>query len=41
MDEVKWSGGEANITIIGKEMDEAYIKMVKTEGGKVIGAWLH
>jgi phosphoglucomutase len=29
VDEVKWSGGEANITIIGKEMDEAYIKMVK------------
>lgn len=29
VDEVKWSGGEANITIIGKEMDEAYIEMVK------------
>lgn len=29
VDDVKWSGGEANITIIGKEMDEAYIKMVK------------
>ena len=29
VDEVKWNGGEANITIIGKEMDEAYIKMVK------------
>jgi phosphoglucomutase len=27
--DVKWSGGEANITIIGKEMDEAYLKMVK------------
>src|SRR5687767_4832604 len=29
VDEVKWSGGEQNITLIGKEMDEAYIKMVK------------
>ena len=29
VDDVKWSGGEANITIIGKEMDEAYISMVK------------
>ena len=29
VDEVKWSGGDANITIIGKEMDDAYIKMVK------------
>lgn len=29
VDEVKWSGGEANITIIGAEMDEAYIKMVQ------------
>src|SRR5260221_6565210 len=28
VDEVKWGGGEANITIIGKEMDEAYISMV-------------
>ena len=28
-DDVKWSGGEENITIIGKEMDEAYIEMVK------------
>src|SRR6185295_4614552 len=28
-DKVKWSGGEANITIIGKEIDEAYINMVK------------
>ncbi|PSL46441.1 phosphoglucomutase [Chitinophaga niastensis] len=25
-DEVKWSGGEANITLIGKEIDEAYQK---------------
>src|SRR6476620_7940468 len=30
VDEVKWNGGEANITIIGKEIDEAYIKMVKS-----------
>jgi phosphoglucomutase len=29
VDEVKWSGGEANITIIGKEIDEAYIGMVR------------
>jgi phosphoglucomutase len=29
VDEVKWSGGEANITLIGKEMDEAYTQMVK------------
>ena len=29
VDEVKWSGGENNITIIGKEMDDAYITMVK------------
>ena len=29
VDEVKWAGGEKNITIIGKEMDEAYIEMVK------------
>ncbi len=26
--DVKWSGGEANITIIGKELDEAYMNMV-------------
>jgi phosphoglucomutase len=30
VDDVKWSGGEQNITIIGKEMDEEYIKMLKT-----------
>jgi phosphoglucomutase len=30
VDDVKWSGGEANITIIGKEMDQAYIDMVKS-----------
>jgi phosphoglucomutase len=29
VDEVNWTGGEANITIIGREMDEAYISMVK------------
>lgn len=29
VDEVKWSGGEQNITLIGKEIDEAYISMVK------------
>ncbi len=28
-DDVKWSGGESNITIIGKEVDEAYLEMVK------------
>ena len=30
VDEVKWSGGESNITIVGKEMDEEYIEMVKS-----------
>jgi phosphoglucomutase len=29
IDEVKWTGGELHITMIGKEMDEAYISMVK------------
>src|SRR5688572_2110746 len=29
VDEVKWNGGEANITIIGKDLDKAYIDMVK------------
>jgi phosphoglucomutase len=29
VDEVKWGGGESNITMIGKEMDEAYIAMVR------------
>ena len=28
VDEVKWSGGESNIHIIGKEIDQAYIDMV-------------
>lgn len=30
VDDVKWSGGEANITLIGKEIDAAYIEMVKS-----------
>jgi phosphoglucomutase len=30
VDEVNWSGGEANITILGRDMDEAYINMVKS-----------
>ena len=30
VDDVKWSGGEQNITIIGKEMDEEYLKMLKS-----------
>src|SRR4029079_3626308 len=29
VDDVKWSGGEANITLIGKDIDEAYMNMVK------------
>ena len=29
VDEVKWGGGEANITMVGKDIDEAYIAMVK------------
>jgi phosphoglucomutase len=29
INEVKWTGGESHITIVGKEMDEAYISMVK------------
>jgi phosphoglucomutase len=29
INDVKWSGGEANITIIGKEFDAQYIEMVK------------
>ena len=27
--DVKWSGGESNITIIGKDIDDQYIEMVK------------
>jgi phosphoglucomutase len=29
VDDVKWNGGEANIEIIGKEMDEKYLAMVQ------------
>jgi phosphoglucomutase len=29
VEEVRWSGGESNITIIGKEMDELYLDMVQ------------
>ncbi len=29
VDDVKWSGGEANIMLMGKDMDEAYLEMVK------------
>jgi phosphoglucomutase len=30
VDDVKWSGGENNITLIGKEVDNAYMDMVKS-----------
>ena len=30
VDDVKWSGGESNIILMGNNMDEAYIKMVKS-----------
>lgn len=30
VDEVKWSGGEENITLLGKEMDEKYMAMIKS-----------
>ncbi len=30
IDDVNWSGGESNITIIGKDVDNAYMDMVKT-----------
>jgi phosphoglucomutase len=30
LDDVKWKGNEKNITSIGKEMDDTYIKMVKS-----------
>jgi phosphoglucomutase len=30
VDDVKWSGGEANISILGKDMDNDYMEMVKT-----------
>jgi phosphoglucomutase len=29
VDDVKWSGGEQNITLVGKEMDDAYMSMVQ------------
>ncbi len=29
VDDVKWKGGESNIILIGKEMDDAYLDMVK------------
>jgi phosphoglucomutase len=29
VEDVLWSGGEANITIVGKELDELYVQMVK------------
>ncbi len=29
VDDVKWAGGKQNITVIGKEIDEAYLNMVK------------
>ena len=29
VDEVKWSGGESLITMIGREIDEAYVSMVR------------
>ncbi|MDR0793830.1 MAG: phospho-sugar mutase [Chitinophagaceae bacterium] len=30
IDDIKWSGGESNITIIGKDLDEQYFRMVKS-----------
>ena len=30
VDDVKWTGGEANITLIGEELDAAYTEMVKS-----------
>ncbi len=30
IDEVKWNGGEANIQLIGREMDQAYLTMLKS-----------
>ncbi|OYZ02974.1 MAG: phosphoglucomutase [Sphingobacteriia bacterium 28-36-52] len=29
VDDVKWSGGESNITILGADLDQAYLEMVK------------
>jgi phosphoglucomutase len=30
VDDVRWRGGESNITIIGKEIDDEYLKMLKS-----------
>lgn len=30
VDDVKWTGGEANITLLDEKMDEAYIAMIKS-----------
>lgn len=30
VDDVKWNGGESNITLIGKEIDEAYMQMIQS-----------
>ena len=30
VDDVKWSGGENNITLIGKEIDDAYMDMIQS-----------
>ena len=30
LEDVKWSGNDGNINIIGKDMDDAYLKMVKS-----------
>lgn len=30
VDDVRWEGGKNNITLIGKELDEAYMRMVKS-----------
>jgi phosphoglucomutase len=30
VEDVKWSGGESNITLVGKKLDDAYIEMVKS-----------
>jgi phosphoglucomutase len=30
VNDVKWNGGESNISVIGREIDEAYIEMVKS-----------
>lgn len=30
LNDVKWEGGSSNITVVGKEIDEAYLRMVKS-----------